>query len=440
MHFRTIKTDKSHRVADEGLREEIRILTARLEAVEAGRRRDPKIGDDSEEEATVITDRSDEEGPDMRLLRSVLLASSKPKPEIPNYDGSLSTEVLLDWVSELDKYFESEEVSEDRRVKFVATKLKEHAALWRDNVQAERRRMNKFLIKKWSRMVAKLKGRFLPKDYQVALYRQVQNLRQKGMTVREYTKEFYLVNLRARYTGDTLEKTARYINGLRLEILDEISILSPRNIEEAYQSAMKAEKKITRKQNARRGRGTGRGRGQSYGRGQTASNSKDDSSSKASRTVEKGDITRGGRPYQRGRGNGRGRGANYQCHKWGHRSFEFLEAEQAGQRGMFVAQPEEAEAPPQEVENVLEMGEALVLNKVLLKPAKEIAEQTQRNGLFQIVCKSHRKCCKLIINSQSTNNLVATEMVEKLGLKRLKHPTPYKVSWLQKGHQLLVDE
>lgn len=36
--------------------------------------------------------------------------------------------------------------------------------------------------------------------------------------------------------------------------------------------------------------------------------------------------------------------------------------------------------------------------------------------------------------------MVAMEMVEKLGLKRLKHPTPYKVSWLQKGHQLLVDE
>ena len=27
-----------------------------------------------------------------------------------------------------------------------------------------------------------------------------------------------------------------------------------------------------------------------------------------------------------------------------------------------------------------------------------------------------------------------------MGLKNLKHPTPYKVSWLQKGHQLLVDE
>eukprot|EP00253_Pinus_taeda_P013169 PITA_13169 len=69
-----------------------------------------------------------------------------------------------------------------------------------------------------------------------------------------------------------------------------------------------------------------------------------------------------------------------------------------------------------------------------------MAEQTQRKALFRTVFKSHGKCCKLIIDSGSTDNLVATEMVEKLGLKRLKHPTPYKVSWLQKGHQLLVDE
>ena len=41
------------RIAEEGLREEIGILTARLEAVEARRRRDPKVGDDSEEGAKV---------------------------------------------------------------------------------------------------------------------------------------------------------------------------------------------------------------------------------------------------------------------------------------------------------------------------------------------------------------------------------------------------
>eukprot|EP00253_Pinus_taeda_P030856 PITA_30856 len=402
---------------DEGLREQIRVLTARLEAVEGGRRRDPELGDESEEETVAAAEASDEEAPELRLLRSILLASSKPKTEISNYDGSLSADILVDWISELDKYFENEEIREDKKVKFAATKLKGHALLWWDNVQADRKRLNKLPIRTWARMVAKLKGRFLPKDYQVELCRRVQNLRQKGMTVKEYTEEFYWVNLRAGYTDQTPEKTAQYVNGLRMEILDEISILSPRSIEEAFQSAVKAEEKINRKQNNRRGRGSG--------------------------TTDKGDSTRGGRSYQRGRGNGRGRGTGFQCYrcqKWGHRSFECPEVEQASQRGTYVVQPEEAEAQPREVEDVAETGEALLLNKVLLKPIKEVFELTQRKSLFRTVCKSHGKCCKVIIDNGSTDNLVATEMVEKLGLKRLKHPTPYKVSWLQKGHQLLVDE
>eukprot|EP00253_Pinus_taeda_P018619 PITA_18619 len=397
----------ARRVADEALREELRVLTARFEAVEAGRRRDPKMGNVSEEEVEVAADGPEGELAEVKLLKSILLSNRRPKPELLTYDGSLSIDVVLDWISEMDKYFECEEVSEDRRVKFVATKLKGHVALWWDSVQNERKRLNKTPIKTWTRMVAKLKGGFLPRDYQIALHRQVQNLRQRGLTVKEYTKEFYQVNLRARYTEDTTERTARYVNGLRMDILDEISILSPNNTEEAYQSAIKAEEKINQRQNARRGRGSTRGRGESYGRGRTANNNKEASSSRTSGTAEKGDGTRGGRSFQRGRGNGRGRGTGYQCyrcHKWGQRSFECPETDSAGQRGAYVAQLEETAAPPQEAENATEMGEAY--------------------------------CCI----SGSTKNLVSTEMVEKLGLKRLKHPNQYRVSWLQKGHQLLVDE
>jgi len=136
------------RVVDEGLREEIRILNAHLAVVEVGRRRDLEVGDDSEEEAVVTIHGSDEEALEIKFLRSVLLASSKPNPEIPNYDGSLSIELLLDWISELEKYFEGEEVSEDRTVKFTTTKTKGHTALWWDSVQAERIRLNKLPIKK----------------------------------------------------------------------------------------------------------------------------------------------------------------------------------------------------------------------------------------------------------------------------------------------------
>jgi hypothetical protein len=40
----------------------------------------------------------------------------------------------------------------------------------------------------------------------------------------------------------------------------------------------------------------------------------------------------------------------------------------------------------------------------------------------------------MIIDSGSTDNLLSTEMVEKLELETTTHPSPYKVSWLQKGH------
>ena len=80
------------------------------------------------------------------------------------------------------------------------------------------------------------------------------------------------------------------------------------------------------------------------------------------------------------------------------------------------------------------------MNKVLLKQGKEIVEPAQRKNLFMTVCKIQGKSCQLIVDSGSTDNLVSTEVVEKLKLKRTRHPTPYKVSWLQKGHQLLVNE
>ena len=60
--------------------------------------------------------------------------------------------------------------------------------------------------------------------------------------------------------------------------------------------------------------------------------------------------------------------------------------------------------------------------------------------MFRTMSKSKGRCYKLIIDNGSTDNLVYVKMVEKLGLQKEMHPTPYKVSWLQKGHQVLVNE
>ncbi|KAA3464163.1 Transposon Ty3-I Gag-Pol polyprotein [Gossypium australe] len=46
------------------------------------------------------------------------------------------------------------------------------------------------------------------------------------------------------------------------------------------------------------------------------------------------------------------------------------------------------------------------------------------------------KVCSVIIDSGSCTNVASTIMVEKLGLPTIKHPSPYKLQWLNNGGEL----
>jgi hypothetical protein len=79
-----------------------------------------------------------------------------------------------------------------------------------------------------------------------------------------------------------------------------------------------------------------------------------------------------------------------------------------------------------------------MMQKVLLKPEKEPENPSQRNNLFQTACKTKDRVCKVIVDSGSKDNIVSIEMVGKLELETVAHPSPYKILWLQKGHQVNV--
>jgi hypothetical protein len=101
----------------------------------------------------------------------------RAKIEVPMYEGNLDVEELMDWIRSIDKYFDYEDVDEEKKVIHVVTRIKGHATLWWDELQAERRRKGKQNINNWDRMVAKMKAKFMPKDYQINLFRKLQNLR-----------------------------------------------------------------------------------------------------------------------------------------------------------------------------------------------------------------------------------------------------------------------
>ena len=63
------------------------------------------------------------------------------------------------------------------------------------------------------------------------------------------------------------EKVSRYINGLRYDIQDELSMATIRTVEDSYQMALKAEEKLSRKKGQR-------GQGRSQPRGKTVAQEK----------------------------------------------------------------------------------------------------------------------------------------------------------------------
>ena len=80
-------------------------------------------------------------------------------------------------------------------------------------------------------------------------------------------EEFNRVLIRIGHVEADKEKVSRYINGLRPSIQEELSLVQIMSIEEAYQFALKVEKKLNKKyDNKNIGRGhDGRFGGWSYG-------------------------------------------------------------------------------------------------------------------------------------------------------------------------------
>ena len=86
-----------------------------------------------------------------------------------------------------------------------------------------------------------------------------------------------------------------------------------------------------------------------------------------------------------------------------------------------------------------EKSENLMFRRVLIKKPNT-NEPNNMRALFRIRFEILGKVYKVAVDSRSTNNITLEEAVSKLKLTKISHVNPYKMTWLEKGQIILVNE
>jgi hypothetical protein len=137
----------------------------------------------------------------------------------------------------------------------------------------------------------------------------------------------------------------------------------------------------------------------------------------------------------------------YRCKWYGHmmsecpnqRVFIIVEESLEEEQADFDSPPIFDEAVDEEDVIYGDTGEMLVIRRVLnSSPVQD--DVCLHNNIFHTRCTSHEKVCDVINDSESCENVISEIMVQKLPLKTEKHPKPYKLSWLEKGKCVQVDQ
>ena len=131
----------------------------------------------------------------------------------------------------------------------------------------------------------------------------------------------------------------------------------------------------------------------------------------------------------------------FSCGETGHRQASCPHCNKRGLLIEDITGDQEPTNDDEEIETEEELypdtGHLLVVRRACLTPRAD-EQFPQRKRLFQSRCTINGRVCSFIIDSGSSENVIAADAVSKLEIKDEPHPAPYKFAWLQQTNKLFV--
>ncbi|XP_076895085.1 uncharacterized protein LOC143547575 [Bidens hawaiensis] len=349
------------------------------------------------------------------------------RTDIPEFNGtSLDPEGFIDWLVIVEEVIEFRDVPENKRACLIATRLRGRASAWWKHLKMTRNRLGKSRIVTWAKMRKCLRDAFLPHNFQRLMYQRLQNLKQGSGSIEEYTTEFYHLVARNDIQETDEQLVARYIKGLRVQIMDSVNAFDLLTIAEAYQRALAFEKQNRRVGGSYSPAPSGRNSGPGSG-GPHVVPSQQRSGANNTGSTSKGASSSGVKCFI--------------CGETGHRQ---VDCKQAGKRNLFIESddeqyeeyekaPEYDEEPEYEEEFVTgDMGVNLVVRRSCYT-LKADGDGWLKHNIFHSTCTILGKVCTFVIDSGSCDNMISKETVQKLALKMESHHKPYKLQCFMFG-------
>lgn len=390
---------------------------------------------------------------------------------LPTFTGSNNPNEFLEWKSRMEFIYACHNYSEQKKLQLAIVEFKDYALTWWEKNQRDLIRLGGRPITTWRDLTRAMELRFVPSSYKRELHQKLEFLTQGSKSVDDYYKEMETLLIRASIEEDEESTMARFLGGLRKDIMEVVDLHPYTNINELLQLATKVESHHKKRQIASLRGGVAAKASQTWGNKawskgeQKGATPKPFEKPKSEAKIDKA------KPFNKAQDV-----TCFKCQRKGHYAnkcpnekmvldrklgimrryvllqdgeMRFLdESDEEEEEDMAEHDEQENEFdiddPNLEVDQVGDIEDPLfsMVSMRFLSAIKESGDtdrvKEQRENLFHTKCKIMGQAAAVIVDNGSCTNAVSWQVVDKFGLQTIKHPQPYHLQWMNQSGDLKV--